>query len=669
MEITKKIILASSLTASLLLTGCGSGSSGSSEQAGNSGSTKGTSSSQENTAEQEVSFDYKFSSIITQELAASEANSGVLSVQAADLITGNLTVTNTDSGVVDVQAWAIYIDEADLNDVQSQKTLALVPGNYSFSLVLTKGDHQYVGEAVQSVGDTDQALVAMTINPVIGDTLDTVDVTELVDFKFQYLASELTESGLTAPYIGITIDGNNEQIFALNPETGFSESMYLNLMPGNYNIALRLLDGNVQVGRSVSAQESSVVVSPGLDVSMDIIPLYAEVGLSLAVEGGDATFNFSIPSVVVEEAGGIANLDALFSVVGDENVLQENLLSLTESGEFHVASVTLAGMYYGDVTLSLAFTDINDSELLGSCLNTVTLRTDANNAVCDLDLRRRSVIAGSILSVVGVNVFAANGEPVAGAVISVDAENVAMTNSAEFSTLGYSKLYLEAGTRTLRATANGFYGEVIIESTPLNVTNVDITLDQAVLALVTFSATPEGAEVVVGADNCIIANGSCSIELAIAAYSADLSAAGYISTATYFNVVDGNDFAVDLGSLVMDDVAVIIGNTLQPGDGYAYATLDDTGVNDVENGCQRIYLPMPAGWELAPATPYVKEIAGDYEWGTHVLVLADGTGIGTLSYSDGAVFYGGSRWLSELDGTYKPAGCYLRVLIRTEAID
>lgn len=561
---TRKIILTTSLIGSLLLTACGGGSSGSSEQAESSGGTKGTNTSQGKTAAQEVSFDYQFSSIVTQELvttSSTEANIkvGALSVKASDLMTGNLTVTNTDSGVVDVQAWAIYIDEADLNDVQSQKTLALVPGNYSFSLVLTKGDHQYVGEAIQSVSDTTQALVAMTISPVIGAILDTVDVTELVDFKFQYLASELTAAGLTAPSIGITIDSNNEQIFALNPATGLSESMYLNLMPGSYNIALRLMDGNVQVGRSVSAQESSVTVSPGLDVSMDIIPLHAEVALALVVEGGDATFNFSIPSVVIEEAGGIANLDALFSMVGDENALQESLLNLTESGEFHIASVTLPGMFYGDVTMSLAFTDNDDSELLGSCVNTVTLSRDASSVVCELELRRRAVIAGSILSVVGVNVFAANGEPVAGAVISVDSEDVAMTNSAAFSTLGYSKLYLKAGTRIVRATANGLYGEVSIDSTPLNVTNVDITLDQQLITLipVRFYAEPEGAAVVAGNDSCVITGGHCDLDLAVNDYLVELSAPGYISAEPYpLSVVNSSGMGIPLGSLVQESVPV-----------------------------------------------------------------------------------------------------------------
>jgi len=554
-----------------------------------------------NAAAQEVSFDYNFSSVVTQELATIKAmqssnstpkslagqetgantNVGILSIQASDLMTGILTVTNADSGDVEVHNWAIYMDEADLNDVQSQKTLALVPGDYSFSLVLTKGDHQYVGEAIQTVGDTTQDLIAMTINPVIGDTLDDVDVTELVDFKFQYLASELAAAGLTAPSIGITIDNNNEQIFALNPATGLSESMYLNLMPGSYNIALRLLDGNVQVGRSISAQEGSVVVSPGLDVNMDIVPLHGEVALDLTVEGGDATFNFSIPSVVVEEAGGIANLEALFSVVGDENTLQESVLSLTDSGEFHVGTVTLAGMYYGDVTLSLAFTDTNDSELLGSCVNSVTLSVDTNSIVCDLNLRRRSVIAGSILSVVGVNVFAANGEPVAGAVISVDAEDVAMTNSAAFSTLGYSKLYLKAGTRIVRASANGLYGEISIDSIPLNVSNVDITLDQQELTLipVRFYAEPEGATVVAGDDSCIITEGFCDLNLVVDDYLVELSAAGYISAEPYsLSVVNSAGMGVPLGELILDQGVLVDGYILTgtPTDSTVFNTLDQS---------------------------------------------------------------------------------------------
>lgn len=572
----KARIIVTSLMMSLLLVGCGSGSSSSSNGSSNSSGEKDTAAVQK----QEVSFDYDFSSVVTQELAtvkaiqsseitpknlaantgSSEAgtntNRGILSIQASDLMTGNLTVTNIDSGVVDVQAWAIYMDEANLNDVQSQKTLALVPGSYSFSLVLIKGAHQYVGEAIQTVTDTSQTLVAMTISPVIGDTLDTVDVTELVDFKFQYLVSELTEAGLTAPYIGITIDNNNEQIFALNPINGLSESMYLNLMPGSYNIALRLLDGDVQVGRSVSAQESSVFVSPGLDVNMDIVPLHAEVGLALAVEGGDATFNFSIPSVVVEEAGGIASLDALFSVVGAENTLQESLLNLMENDGVYEASVTLSDMFYGDVTLSLSFTDAGDSELLGSCLNTVTLRADMNSVVCDLDLRRRSVVTGSILSVLGVNVFATNGEPVAGAVISVDSEDVAVTNSATFSTLGYSKLYLKAGTRTIRATANGLYGEVTIDSTPLGVSNVDITIDQTVLTLipVRFYAEPEGATVVVGNDSCVVVGDFCDLNLAIDDYLVELSALGYVSAEPYsLSVVNSSGMGIPLGSLVEDN--------------------------------------------------------------------------------------------------------------------
>ena len=62
------------------------------------------------------------------------------------------------------------------------------------------------------------------------------------------------------------------------------------------------------VGKSVAEQSTAVAVSAGFDVNMDIVPLYAEMGFTLDVEGGDAVVNISVPAEVVEEVGDVSSL-------------------------------------------------------------------------------------------------------------------------------------------------------------------------------------------------------------------------------------------------------------------------------------------------------------------------------------------------------------------------
>ena len=50
-----------------------------------------------------------------------------------------------------------------------------------------------------------------------------------------------------------------------------------------------------------------------------------------------------------------------------------------------------------------------------------------------------------MLSTLGINVRGLDGVPVAGAVISIVGEEVAITNSAAFSTPGYSKVFTPSG--------------------------------------------------------------------------------------------------------------------------------------------------------------------------------------------------------------------------------
>ena len=153
-------------------------------------------------------------------------------------------------------------------------------------------------------------------------------------------------------------------------------------------------------------------------------------------------------------------------------------LSLVPVGAAYEATVTLPEMYYGNLDFELSFSDIAENEPLGSCVDTTTLTRNQTSVECELTLRTRSAIGGNLLSTVGLNVFDLDGAPVSGAVVSVDGQDIAITNSATFSTPGYSKLYLNPGARDIVVRNGDSFGELLYTSVPLSVDNINITLDQ-----------------------------------------------------------------------------------------------------------------------------------------------------------------------------------------------
>ena len=108
---------------------------------------------------------------------------------------------------------------------------------------------------------------------------------------------------------------------------------------------------------------------------------------------------------------------------------------------------------------------------------------------------------------------------------------------------------------------------------------------------------------------------------------------------------------------------------------WRFATLDATSKDSGAVGCQDIYLPLPAGWQIAPQDPDAIAVTAAHPWGTHLLVYADGGQRYTLNddyssaqgkpttwycCSDGPTALGTSS-----DGTqYKVNACSRRILLR-----
>ena len=267
---------------------------------------------------------------------------------ADDVLTGELSATNLDTMETEVFEWSIYLNSTTY-ETESNKTIVLAPGEYDFALLVQAGAYSYAGEALLQTIEEGENEVEMVLRPIIGAVeTEVIVVARLADFRFSYDPGEL--SVLSAPQIGITVDGGVEEMFAVDPDTGLSEHMFLNLVEGVHEIELRLFDGPLQCGKSIEAQETVDVVA-GTDVVMDLVALHGEVMFSLSEEGGEATFGFTIPAEVVAEAGGVANLQTIFSVVGPENPLRQVALTLVPAGGDWEAEVTFDDFQYGEVTM------------------------------------------------------------------------------------------------------------------------------------------------------------------------------------------------------------------------------------------------------------------------------------------------------------------------------
>lgn len=396
--------------------------------------------------------------------------------------------------------WPIYLN-TETFEVTSNKTIAVVPGTYDVEFLATDGDVDYVARALNITLTETQQNIPLVLRTVLGDTDVTIDtVINLPEFQFQYDPAELTD--FTQPKIGVVIDGSNEVLLTLNPATGITDQ-YLSISAGQHNIQLTFYDGVLIKGRSDPAQENPNIV-PGESFVMDLIPLHGETTISLDTVGGDATFTFAIPTIAVEEVGGNPdNLQVVLSLVGLNNQPEDVILSnltYNATSDVYEAQHTYTGMQADtQMTLSLSFTDLSTEpdQLLGSCvMDNFVLNSDPRSLPCQLTLRRRAIVGGHLLAVLGINVFDAINIPVSGASVyakrqGTETENedqdedlgtlLGLTGSGSFGTSGYLKAYLVPGSYQLSAKyvpIDGSAQETITLSA-FDVENQDLILDKS----------------------------------------------------------------------------------------------------------------------------------------------------------------------------------------------
>ena len=248
---------------------------------------------------------------------------------------------------------------------------------------------------------------------------------------------------------------------------------------GNHTVHLNLYDGGVLIGRSVPEQESVVVVA-GQPIHLDLVPLHGEATFNFNVGDGNASFTVNIPSDIVDEVGGVANLFSVLRLSNEGNLSAETSLDFMPNGSLFTSNATLDGLQFGTYAMDITFSDSSETphELVGSCtVSPFILDANGSTVNCQVELRRRGVIGGNILAVLGVNVYDTDMKPVVGSGIYADGKLLGITGSGTFGTPGYVKLLMHEGNYSLRAQNEWWYGDENVTLAPLDVKNIDFILD------------------------------------------------------------------------------------------------------------------------------------------------------------------------------------------------
>jgi len=450
-----KIGTSAVLAAALMFTGC---------------SKKDTITGSDNSGE--TKFAYTLTGAFSQKLAE----------RASESLISQMVTTDVVANTKDTIDWPVALDE-DALTLTSLMTRVQKPSTYTFELTVNKGAHTYIGSA-QNIEflDADQNNVILNVKPVIGKTDLGFTVANMPKLTFNYKAEDL--ASLTDPKVGYIIDNGSETIIDLNKTTGDTE-VYMSIAEGNHDVKLKLYDGALQVGKSLTAQENVTIEANG-DLTMDIIPLHAEATVSMGIENGPGKINLSVPSEVITEAGTLSNLKTTVTLTSAKNSGAGSIDAVLIAADAeYTGSVTFPSLKYDtDVTMTVTFTDIAKGELLGTAVFTgITLDKTIKAFVGNLELIRRAVVSGDVLATTGVNVYDQENNPVAGAVVSVDGKVVGITGkTGVFGTAGYLKFHHTKGSVTVKAVDpdDVVYGEKTVTLTSLRTDNIIITLATAI---------------------------------------------------------------------------------------------------------------------------------------------------------------------------------------------
>ncbi len=399
-----------------------------------------------------------------------------------ELYFGEMLARNLDTFEEEVFEWSAYINNENYS-VQSNRVINLAPGPYRFITSLSRGNRQYAGVTDSTVDVVDGSYsVSLTIRPVIGDTFTTTEIiTQLADFKCNLNPGDLNIAGFSEPKLGVIVDSAPEIVIDINPTYGNCES-YVNLPDATHDIRLNLYDGQLHRGKSVPGLPP-VEVKAGDQLSFNLIPLHGEIRFSMTETGDNARFIVSVPVDIIDEAGGLDELDTVFRFSSPINGTHELSVVLSEaSSDYYTGETILNNIQCDEGTLSYTFRDNGGGqdpvEEIGWCNGSITLDSSGDSArICEVTLRRRAIMPLTMLAVLGVSVKNAQGAPVGGATIIENGKILGITSNGQLDTPGYLKIYLQKGDHAVQAEKGTYFGQTDTHLDPFEIDNIIIDLD------------------------------------------------------------------------------------------------------------------------------------------------------------------------------------------------
>ena len=414
-----------------------------------------------------LEFEYTLTSSVYQILA----NKSPLARRSSKNALATMTITNTDAGIEETMDWIIILD-LDSFTVSSDFKKILKPGNYSFHLELKHLGYKYLGTSgAVSINQGNNAPIAITITPVLGNIGLSYTVNSQSVLEFNYDTSLITEVGL--PKIGYTIDSDPEIVIALNtviePELGINQ-VYINIPNGSHTIKLKLYDDINLVATSDAAQETINFVN-GDNHTIDISPITTNIKINTPIDGGDFLSTFNIPYSVVNDIAGKTDLKGKIQITGSKTGNVEGDLTFVDDGTSYTSDITLNNIYYETVDIYIEIEDDGGS-VFNITYNNISLNKESIDIDQYIGVAIKSLSSDKLLSNVLLKTVDIYGDPVNGVTVSIkNGSTIGITNglynvdgSLEFSSYsGTLTLVLNAGSKTVERT-------VILK--PLEVTNI-----------------------------------------------------------------------------------------------------------------------------------------------------------------------------------------------------
>ncbi len=395
--------------------------------------------------------------------------------------TGTLTIYDQANSEYQYIPWSIYIEQEGFS-VLSNSTLALPPGNYLVSLLVSNLNKQYGGEGVIEVSMENQINFDLALLPIVGNVEASVDdISVYSQVKVAFTLEQLNE--INVPRLGLVINSQDEYIFDVSKADSINE-FYLNTLQTVNTFYFKFYDDAHLIGKSDSFS-SDVLFNSDASAEVDLYPLISEIDFTFNNQAQyPSEITLRIPSAIVNELGGSDNLTTIVSLAGNITDFQEySLQNMVQQDDWYVLNTPIQIGAFETITLELEFQTTDTQEALGGCSSDWDVTSFEQTLVCASRVLGDNVVNTSLKSIVSINTVSILGNPVSGVIVKDQFDQVWGISGDTSVSEGFLSYRVLPGDYQLTGTIND---EVVITQSisvsALQAINVILQINDASLA-------------------------------------------------------------------------------------------------------------------------------------------------------------------------------------------